>query len=177
MKLAKLQIEARNDWPRLAVCVFRHFSAPGGMLRGLQREFEGEGCAGIWTIAVGGQLTPDFARGQRSAVQAKAVAVFYPCREAMIENLVEIGGRNADTVVVNGDFHLVAVNGDSNRNALIILGRINAGVLGIAEDVQQNLEDFVLVHDDFRESRRIFAMNLNLLFSQFCGINLQHVIH
>jgi hypothetical protein len=66
--------------------------------RGLQGEFQRENGAQARALALDGQSAAHFLRRQRAAVQAETVA-FGAGGKAMIENPVEVLGRNADAIV------------------------------------------------------------------------------
>src|SRR5262245_49733101 len=85
--------------------------------------------------------------------------------ETMVEDTGEILWRNADTIIDDGYAHPLVGVGYSNSQALIGYRRVGAGLFGIADEVDQDLQGFVLFDEDFRLIVK-FSNQLDVVFAQ-----------
>ena len=116
-------------------------------IRVLEWQFQGERGALARSIAVGRQSPLHFFRRERRAVKSKAMAVLSR-GEAVGKNARQVLGRNADTVIrdLDGD-PVIAAPADPDGDFLVGPGGFVAGVLGVVQDVDEDLEHLVFVHD------------------------------
>jgi len=120
--------------------------------------------------------------GQQAAVQAETMAGG-PRGETVGEDFGEIFRRDARAIVNHGNaYPVIAVahaEGDATFFAVraIFAVRSIAGIFGVADQVHQDLQDFVFLHGDLRELRLVFANDLDRLTRQRPEIHQQGVFH
>src|ERR1700722_11065795 len=96
--------------------------------------------------------------GYRAAVQSEAVSIS-ASSEAVTEDALEVFLRDADAGVDDGDEQRSIRRADPYRDPFIIALRFVAGVLRVADDVDQDLQDFVPVDLYWRHVRVVAAQN------------------
>ena len=130
-----------------------HGSVYDGVVSRRGWQFEGEDGPFGQAVAVCAEQSAHFAGGIGAAVEAKTVAVLAG-GESVRENSGQVLGRDADAVVGDRDLDLVvSVHGNGDGNAAVRGAEFVDGVFGVADQVDQDLEDLVFVHQDGRHRR------------------------
>ena len=125
------------DFPGLGLCPTRRRNG----------DFQSERGALAQAVAVDEQGGADFPGGEGAGVEAEAVAV--PAGgETVTEDAGEILGGNAHAVVDDGDVDPPVDAGNAHDDALVVASRVLAGVPGVAQQIDEDLEDFVLFDVD-----------------------------
>ena len=122
-----------------------------------------------------GQRTAHFVCRQRAAVQAKAVAIFAR-RKAVVEDVGQILRWNPDPVIHHGYPDPAITVGHAHRQPLVRALRILAGVFGVAQQVDHDLQEFVLLEVHGRH-RFKFADHLHIMAAESTLIQAQAVFH
>ena len=115
----------------------------GRFKRQLQREARSE----ILTRALGHERAAEFFRRQRTIVQTEAVAGL-SCGETVREDTREVLWRNTDAIVDDGDGQPISCLSQSQGDLFVGPLRVIAGMNGVADQVDENLEHFVSVDRD-----------------------------
>src|SRR6185437_17023334 len=127
--------------------------AMGGLARADgQRQSEGRAATGAG--ALGLERSAELLGRERRAVQAEAMALA-ACREAVVEDAVEVLPHDAHAGIDYRDLHRAADGADPHGDALRAAAGLVAGVLGITDHVHQDLQHPVLVHLDQRHFAEI----------------------
>ena len=109
-------------------------------------------------------------------MQSVAMASFASC-ETKIEDAGQIFGWNSHTVVRDRDLDSsVSVMYAHGHQFIGTVGLV-AGILCIAHQVDQNLEDFVLFDSDRGQLRIILTNELYVVPRQCAGVHPQGVLH
>src|SRR5580658_2225286 len=154
--------------------VTRSDSSAMGALRRGERQREREGCPCARTCALGAQRSTQFLGRQRTAVQPEAMTVFAR-GEAMTEDTVEILRRDTDAGVADGDDDLVCVEPYADRHALLGAAGFVTRILGVADDVYQDLQDLVLV-DGYRRHLLEVAHQRDAMATEGAGVHPQAIL-
>ena len=109
------------------------------------------------------ERAPHFLGGHGAEMQPKAMSVFFGGK-SMLENAGQILRRDADAGVADREANEIrAVPGCAQNQALLRIGvSLGHGVLGVAQQIQQYLQDFMFVHADPR-CFLVFANHLNVM--------------
>ena len=108
-------------------------------------------------VALGAQCPAELLRRERAAVQAEAMAGLAG-REAVAEQPAHVLRRDADAVV--DDAICAPLPGsrlDAERQQLVLAPGLVAGVLGVADQVDEDLQHLVLVDGDRRNVAELAA--------------------
>src|SRR5213078_4617577 len=108
------------------------------LIPGWVRKFEREGCAVPWPITVDRNCPAQFPGGERATMQPKTVAILLGGK-AVVENAVDIFGRNADAIVHDANLHAAFAIGHTDRQPLVGPAGLIAGAFGVADEVHKNL--------------------------------------
>src|ERR1035437_1428716 len=121
-------------------------------------------------------VSSKLAHGQRAAVQAEAVAIVAR-GESVLENAREVLRRDADTVVADLNSHMaVAIPADPQRHQSVGPSRVIQRVFGIADEVDQSLQNSVFVGDDRRGFLELAAY-LDGVPNQRGPVDVERVFH
>ncbi len=139
------------------------------------RHGKSEGGALAGPVAVDGERAAEFFGGQGAAVQAETMAV-PASREAMGKDAGQMLGTNADAIVddLDGDRFLLRRKDADGQTFVMPFGSAE-GVLGVANEVDEDLEDPVLVQRD-RWHRSDLGFETNLVTIERGGIDLNGVL-
>ena len=121
----------------------------------LHRQFEDEGGSLVQTATTRHQRSPQILSGQSAAVQAKTMTVLLG-GEPMGKNAGQIFRRNAGAIV--GHFPAdpaLALGADADRDAPVSFFALGAGALGVLQEIDENLQDFMFVNE---KGRRFFKV-------------------
>src|ERR1700722_9653050 len=98
-------------------------------------------------------------------------------RKPLRKNANKILGGNTDSRVADDDANHVARAGlDADFNDLLRVGAIIQGVLGVAQEVVQDLKDFTALPRDLWHCTE-FALNLHTVTQKRALADLQSVFH
>src|SRR5688572_13794323 len=111
------------------------------------RQFKSKGGTFACPVALDIQGAAHFLGGQRAAVQAETVSAFLG-GEAVREDAHEVLRRNANSVVNDDDPNALWAIGHAHGQFLVRSSGFVAGVLRIANQVHEDLQDLVLLHRD-----------------------------
>src|SRR5882757_3098065 len=121
--------------------------SPMSGLRRCQRQIERKDRALPTPSALDPQFATELAGSQRPAVQAESMP--FPLRgEPVIEYTSQVLGSDPDAVVCHTDLHTEPARGHTHGHDLLRAIGLLAGVLGVANQVDQYLQHPVLVDDD-----------------------------
>src|ERR1700733_1702102 len=112
------------------------------VLRRHERQRQRKNSALSGTGALCAQCASHLFGRDRAAVQSEAVAI-NASGEAVTEYALQVFLGDADAGVDDGDEHRFIRRPDPDRDLFSIALRFVAGVLGVADDVNQDLQDFV----------------------------------
>src|SRR5580698_9408590 len=115
-----------------------------GVIRFCAGQLQGERSALAWAIALHGQRTAYFLRGERAAMQTEAVSILAR-GETVVENAGHVFWWNPNAIIRHGNPDAAATVDHAHRESFVHASRLLAGVFGIAQQVDQNLQDFVLL--------------------------------
>src|SRR5437773_6588562 len=121
----------------LAMCTLRRF----------QGKVEKKSCPAARTGTLRAQHTANFLGRECSAVQPEAVTGLLGGK-AVSEDTIHVLGGDPAAVVGDHDPHARGASLDAYRDAPLLLAHALAGVLGIAQQVDQYLQHLVLVDGD-----------------------------
>ena len=111
---------------------------------GLTRQFEGKNRAQPRAIAMCRERSSQFLGGQGAAMQTEAMAILSGGKP-MIENPGEILRRDANAVINHCDPNSALFASRAQDHLFVVPARIITRIFGVAHQVNENLEGFVLV--------------------------------
>ena len=109
------------------------------------RQFKREFGSSAGSFAKDSQRSAQLFGGKRTAMKAKTVTLFSG-RKAMTEDPIHIFLWNANAIVNNGNFHPVILLSDAQCDLFVVSVCITKGLHGIANEIDQDLQDPVLIH-------------------------------
>src|SRR5258708_3577587 len=124
--------------------------ATGSLMIGLrrcQRQIESKDRALPTPSALDPQFAAELAGSQRPAVQAESMP-FLLRGEPVVKYSSQVLGSDPDAIVCHADLHTGPARGHSHGHDLLRAIGLLAGVLGVADQVDQYLQHPVLVDDD-----------------------------
>ena len=125
---------------------------------------------------MGGEGAFHFPRGVGGGVQAEAVAVLAG-GETVGENAGEVFGRNADAVVLHGEEHAAGRAAlDPERDGLVGAPAIVRGVFGVADQVDENLEDLAFLAEDGGNGMEL-ADDAHGVADEGAGVHAEGILH
>src|SRR5579883_3165527 len=133
---------------------------PPGSSRG-QGQFQNERGAESRAFAVRHKRAANLPCGEGAAVQAEAVAVFSR-GETKAENAREIFRGDSDAVIGNGNAQSLVAGGEADDELFVRARRHGAGVSRVADEIDEDLQHFVLVDADDGQIGLVFAQHPNL---------------
>ena len=108
-------------------------------------------------------------------MKSEAVSIS-PRREALVENAPQILRLDSNSVV--GHDNAEKLGGrrlNRDHHSFLGIGSLHAGMFGVFEQIEKNLQNFVAIHRDCR-SLGEFADNLNSMAMQCFAVHAQGVI-
>jgi hypothetical protein len=140
----------------------------------MERQFEGEGSAATWAVAVHEQGAAHFSGSECPAMQAETMAVLTG-RKAVGENSREVFWRNADAVICHPDSNEFAAVGYAYDDMLVRAQPVIARVFCIPDKVHQDLHDLMPVDGDDR-SRLELAHEADVVARKRSGVDSKAVL-
>ena len=126
----------------------------GSRRRGAARKLQRHGRPLSQSFARQAQRAPQFLRRQGPAVEAKAVPIL-PGRESIIEHSCQILRGDADSIVADGNPRSRRAVRHPHGQTLVGVARFDARMVGVGDQVYQDLQHLVLVE----QQRRHFGVS------------------
>src|SRR4249919_206810 len=108
-----------------------------------ERKLQRESSSPAHSLTLYTEFPAQLACRQGAAVQAKAMT-FLPGSEPVVENQVQVFGWDANAIIYDQDFYPLAFVNDFNAQLLFRSSRFRAGIFGILNQVNQDLQHLVL---------------------------------
>src|ERR1043165_1890745 len=136
-------------------------------------QLQREGCTLAHTVAMSRQRSTHFLSRQHATMQAKAMAAFL-CSKSVTEDAGQVLRRNTDAIIDHDNFNSIAPVANTERELSVYALGTLARVLGVANQVDENLQHLVLFDRDRWHVLNFFA-NFNIVPIQTTYVHVQGI--